>query len=495
MRARGAGVARAAAVVAAVLLALPTTGRAQAPPACAVADPCAQPRRAGEVSLVLLGDSGYGEGGASEWGGHAQATVAQRIDRLCPRPDLVFFLGDNIYWGGNPDLFGPRFDTMYRNLFDAEHRRVHAALGNHDVKGCQVAAEPGFAVGQTCANALERALREDVRRDAATGAAVSPDAAQVAEAAAREVDPEVRERAGRVPPADCPSSFDAGYEQSQAGGEGSSCYASAALRHSEFGFLRRGETPLRYYTVDWPGRPARTEGPPEPHVRVLVADSNTLDVADGLLPAPTGQDERRTDALQLLWMENQLRTAPEGAWTFTVMHHPAFSPRGCVFRFLGHCVGGHDDEVGLKAQLLGAWGPAADDRANGRYHPDFVVTAHNHFYARTRALDGLGYPTRQDGAGVRYFVTGGGGAPLYRQQPLHSRYAAGGSFHHFVYMRLQPDTAFFWAIDDTGHVRDSGCLHRGEAVDRCIARGTFTSATLACGEPARGEGSCPAPAP
>src|SRR5205814_138584 len=163
---------------------------------------------------------------------------------------------------------------------------------------------------------------------------------------------------------------------------------------------------------------------------------------------------------QLLWMENQLRTAPAGAWTFTVMHHPAFSPRGCVFRFLGHCVGGHDDEAGLKAQLQGAWGPAADDRANGLYHPDFVVTAHNHFYARTRALDGLGYPTRQDGAGVRYFVTGGGGAPLYRQQPLHSRYAVGGSFHHFVYMRLQPGTAFFWAIDETGHVRDSGCLHR-----------------------------------
>ena len=62
-------------------------------------------------------------------------------------------------------------------------------------------------------------------------------------------------------------------------------------------------------------------------------------------------------------------------------------------------------------------------------------------------------------------------------------------------MRLQPDVAFFWAVDDRGQVRDSGCLHRGEAIDRCIARGTFTSATLGCGEPATGEGSCPAPTP
>jgi hypothetical protein len=64
-----------------------------------------------------------------------------------------------------------------------------------------------------------------------------------------------------------------------------------------------------------------------------------------------------------------------------------------------------------------------------------------------------------------------------------------------VYLRLQPDVAFFWAIDDRGGVRDSGCFHRGETQDRCIARGTFSSATLACGDPAPAMGSCAAPAP
>jgi len=483
-------------VLAAVLAAAairPDTARAQPAPACAVADPCTAPRRPGEVSMALLGDSGYGEGGASEWGGHAQAAVARRIDALCPRPDLVFFLGDNIYWGGSPDLFGPRFDTMYRNLFDMDRRRVHAALGNHDVKGCQVAAEPGFAVGASCLDALERAVQEDVSRDAATAAPGSARAEEAGDLAARWLAPEVRERATQVPLADCPSAFDAAYEQSQAVSK--ACYASAALRHSEFGFLRRGEIPLRYYTVDWPGV-ARAADAQEPKVRVLVADSNTLDVVGGILePAVSAtaapeQKTRRTDRLQLLWMENQLRTAPQEAWTFTLMHHPPYSPRGCVFKFLGTCIGGHEDEHALKSQLRSAWGGGDDERSNGAHHPDFVFTAHNHFYARTRSLDGMGYPATAAGTGVRYFLTGGGGAPLYRQGPLHARYAAGGSFHHFVYMRVQTDVAFFWAIDDRGQVRDSGCIRRGEIADRCIARGTFKSETVACGEPPSAAGTC-----
>jgi hypothetical protein len=486
-------------LLAALALGLSATARAQSAPACSVADPCAQPRRAGEVSIVFLGDSGYGEGGASEWGGHAQAAVAKRIDALCPRPDLVFFLGDNIYWGGSPDLFGPRFDTMYRNLFDVDRRRVHAALGNHDIKGCQVAAEPGYAAGSSCLEALERAVREDVSRDAASAAPGAAQAEEAGELAARWLAPEVRERASQVPLADCPSAFDAAYEQSQAATK--TCYASAALRHAEFGFVRRGEIPLRYYTVDWPGAAAQTKVEGDPKVRVLVADSNTLDVVGGVLApavAPHAAPEQkttRTDRLQLLWMENQLRTAPENAWTFTLMHHPPYSPRGCVFKLLGKCVGGHEDEHALKPQLRSAWGAGDDERSNGPHHPDFLFTAHNHFYARSRSLDGLGYAATTPGSGVRYFLTGGGGAPLYRQGPLHARYAAGGSFHHFVLMRLQADTAFFWAIDDRGKVRDSGCLRKGETVDRCIAQGTFEGPTLACGQPAVPDMTCPAPRP
>jgi hypothetical protein len=172
------------------------------------------------------------------------------------------------------------------------------------------------------------------------------------------------------------------------------------------------------------------------------------------------------------------------------MHHPPYSPRGCVFRLFGRCIGGHEDEPGLQRQLRAAWGATGKvDRSNGPHAPDMVFAAHNHFYARTRSLDGLGYPTT--GAGVRYFVTGGGGAPLYRVQPLHARYATGQATHHFTYVRLQKDVAYLWAIDDRGRVKDSACFRRGEGLDRCIARGTFTSATLACGDPAAAADGCP----
>src|SRR5512139_34998 len=60
------------------------------------------PERAqnGEVRLVFLGDSGYGEG-FSEWGTQGQDAVAARMAGLRLEPDLVFFLGDNIYWRGS----------------------------------------------------------------------------------------------------------------------------------------------------------------------------------------------------------------------------------------------------------------------------------------------------------------------------------------------------------------------------------------------------------
>ena len=193
-------------------------------------------------------------------------------------------------------------------------------------------------------------------------------------------------------------------------------------------------------------------------------------------------------------MENQRRTAPEDAWTFTLMHHPPYSPRGCVFKFLGSCIGGHEDEHGLKPQLRSAWGAGDDERSNGPHHPDFMITAHNHFYARTRGLDGLGYPAGLAAGGGDRAILPCCGAPAL-SAPLHCRCATGGSFHHFVYMRIQPEIAFFWAIDDHGQVRDSGCMRKGETADRCIAQGTYRSATLACGEPAVPDLTCPAPRP
>jgi hypothetical protein len=443
------------------------------PGLCGRPDSCQREARRGEVSLVLLGDSGYGEGGASEWGPHSQGQVALRLASLCPRPDLVLFLGDNVYWKGSPDLFGPRFDTVYAPLFDAEGRRVHAALGNHDVKGCQLTTQPAFGPGETCADALRRLVLEDVSRDPEPGSPAL-------------LVPEVLERARQARAEDCPSGFDTAYEQ--AANTGSACYAPEALRHRLFGYLLRGGSPLRYYSIDEAASAER------PGVRVLVTDTNTLRRGPG--PAPGTAAEKvldppgaatgapsRWDGLQALWLENQLGTSPEDAWRIVIGHHPPWTPRGCAFRALGKCIGGHGDDEAVQRALVPTYG-------QGR--PDLVVMAHNHFYARSRALGDEGFVARGDTAGVRYFVTGGGGGPLYRMQPLHSRYASGGAYHHFLYLRLRGEEAFFWAIDDRGRVRDSGCFRRGQNVDRCISSpGGYTADELTCGEAAPPAG-CPA---
>jgi hypothetical protein len=448
------------------------------PPSCLPPDPCQARPRPGETSLVFIGDSGYGLGGASEWGSHAQAEVAARLESLCPRPDLVFFLGDNIYWRGSPDLFAPRFDTVYQRLLGPEGSRIRAALGNHDVKGCRLSARTAVAAPLTCGDALMDLVREDVR--AQTEAAGAPPAL------GPWVDGAVLIEAGFTDLRECPPAYESAYEQSQE--TGNECFASAALRHTPFGYGLRGGNPLRYYTVDWP--PAdQVEG--RPRVRVLVADSNTLRVADEPVEKAPDVPAAREDRLQALWIENQLRTAPPDVWTMVAMHHPIYTPRACAFKLLGRCIGGHGDEPALGEQLAPAFG-LVGPRAREATPPDFVFAAHNHMYARTRPLDATGYPAAGKG-GIRHFVTGGGGAPLYRLLPLHERYAAGGSFHHFVFMRLRGDTSFFWAIDERGTVRDQGCFRRGEGRDGCIGQGTYTSDELVCDPMPLDARTCPAP--
>jgi hypothetical protein len=456
-----------------LLLALALQASSLASP-CGAPDPCQRPAHAGEAGIVFIGDTGFGQGGASEWGPLSQAHVAAQLGKLCPRPDLVLFLGDNVYWRGSPDLFGPRFDYMYAPLFDAEGRRVHAALGNHDVKGCQLSTQAAFATGETCADALVRLVLEDAERESA---ATSPLLVQ-----------ELVEQARKTAGQDCPSSSELAYEQ--ATGTSTACYAQEALRHRAFGYLFREGSPLRYYSLD---RPFDREASGT-RVRVLVTDSNTLRRGPG--PEPGSASEQvlepaegraplpRWDRLQALWLENQLATAPSDAWRVVVGHHPGLSPVGCAFRVLGKCVGGHGDDEAVQRATF----PIFE-----RQRPDVVLGAHNHFYARSRALDPSGHAARGATPGVRHFVSGGGGGPLYQVQPLHSRYASAGSFHHFLYMRLRGDEAFFWAIDEHGRARDSGCFKRGDNVDRCITSpGGYEAADLACGvEPAPAAGCAP----
>jgi hypothetical protein len=205
--------------------------------------------------------------------------------------------------------------------------------------------------------------------------------------------------------------------------------------------------------------------PTRPLVDVMVLDSNTLDVEEGILRQREGA--KREDELQLLWLRNamgQWLPAPGEShriWKILAMHHAPNTPRACACRLFGKCIGGHGDEPGLRGQL--------DRTLEDLELPDLVFAGHNHIYARSHPLDRSGKPVTAGKGGVRYFVTGGGGAPLYDVHGDDPRFPKALTTYHFVYLRLTASAAFYWTIDAGGRVRDSGCFEKGSNVDHALS--------------------------
>lgn len=433
------------------------------------------PERAarGEARLVFLGDSGYGTG-SSEWGTPGQEAIAGLINHLDLAPDLVFMLGDNVYWTGSEDLYKARFDDMYDPLI--RQCKVHVALGNHDVKGCRAAG--GEETAGDCVEKLEAALAADraaqYLRQGMTEEAAREKAEQATPSKAEEAPSAQAFQALR---ANCLPSDASAYKDQVAG----QCHAPAALRHAQFGFgAADAEGPLeerrqRYYRVPWPvpRLPDPAAGAAEPSaaslVEVLVADSNTLRVQGGLLGGGAPPGQLREDGLQVLWLRSALGapaarggSKARGPWKIVTMHHSPYTPRACACKLFGHCFGGHDEDPGLQAELREA--------LTGADAPDLFISAHNHIYARTHPLDAAGHPVLEGSGGLRYFVTGGGGGPLYAVEAPDSRFARALTMYHFLYLRLTMSAAFFWAVDHNGQVRDSGCFERGSNVDLPLSR-------------------------
>jgi hypothetical protein len=148
-------------------------------------------------------------------------------------------------------------------------------------------------------------------------------------------------------------------------------------------------------------------------------------------------------------------------WKILALHHPPFTPRSCACRIFGKCIGGHGDEPRLRDQLTKTLGDLEP--------PDMVFAAHNHIYARSHPLDRSARPVTTGQGGVRHFVTGGGGGPLYAIKEDDPRFPRALNIYHFVYLRLTADSAFYWAIDAGGKVRDSGCFEKGSNVDHPLA--------------------------
>jgi hypothetical protein len=431
------------------------------------------PERAqdGEVRLIFLGDSGYGQG-FSEWGTHGQEAIAARIRRLQLQPDLVFFLGDNVYWRGSADLYKSRFDDVYDNLIRT--CRAHVALGNHDIKGCRAVEE--YERWESCVQDLRKALLNDRKaRYVRQGMAEDVAAARAEEETAAESAGDLAEQAVATRRANCLPGDATAYENELV--KGAVCHASDALAHAQFGFgaVETGDPPAsqrqRYYSILYPLPKVTKEGDvadpaaepaQRPLVDVIVLDSNTLRVDGGKLGDPGTSS--REDTLQLLWLRStmaQWLPAPgetHRIWKIVAMHHPPYSPRACACRVFGKCVGGHANEAYLQQQLRESF--------EGLEPPDFIMTAHNHIYARSHPLDAHGEPDLEGTGGIRYFVTGGGGAPLYDVHAPDPRFAKALTTYHFVYLRLNANAAFYWVMDPGGKVKDSGCFEKGSNVDR-----------------------------
>jgi hypothetical protein len=353
------------------------------------------------------------------------------------------------------------------------------ALGNHDIKGCRAVEK--LESWQGCLDELAKALVADkkaqyVRQGMDEAAAEE----QAKTDAAAEVSTDVTAEALATRRGNCLPADATAYESET--GKPGVCHASDALAHAQFGFgtVETGDPPARqrqrYYRVLWPLPPVTKEGEPKeeaaapeaplvrPLVDVILLDSNTLRVHNGKLPLPASGPPPREDRLQLLWLRQRMTEwlpAPgetHRIWKILGMHHAPHSPRACACRIFGKCLGGHGAEEGLREQLTTSF--------EGLEPPDFVFAAHNHIYARSHPLGRDAEPMTEGKGAVRYFVTGGGGAPLYDVQGEDRRFAKALTVYHFVYLRLTSTSAFFWALDAGGRVRDSGCFDKGSAVDR-----------------------------
>lgn len=112
-----------------------------------------------------------------------------------------------------------------------------------------------------------------------------------------------------------------------------------------------------------------------------------------------------SNRLRLDWLKDGVEAQTGDVYTIVVMHHPVYSP------------GKHGSTPGLRPELPRLF------RAAG---VDLVLAGHDHLYSVTDPV-----------AGIRYVVTGGGGAPTYQCRDDWFVDECHGE-HHFLYVRSPP---------------------------------------------------------
>jgi hypothetical protein len=132
--------------------------------------------------------------------------------------------------------------------------------------------------------------------------------------------------------------------------------------------------------------------------------------------------------IRMEWLRSALTARSVERWTMVFFHHPVYSP------------GPHGPEHGFRPSL---------PRLFARKGVDLVVNGHDHVYS-------VSEPMR----GIRYVVTGGGGAGLYDCSATWYS-AICQERYHFVYIRAMPDAIVVRAVPARG-----GPFHTFDTVGR-----------------------------
>ncbi|MQA98848.1 MAG: hypothetical protein GEU78_00910 [Actinobacteria bacterium] len=128
-----------------------------------------------------------------------------------------------------------------------------------------------------------------------------------------------------------------------------------------------------------------------------------------------------SNRLRLGWLAKALEPQDGDIYTVVAMHHPVFSP------------GTHGSTPGFRPDLPRLF------RAAG---VDLVLAGHDHLYSVTKSL-----------RGIRYVVTGGGGAPTY---PCRDKWFVDvcRERRHFLYVTVTSERMRVRAIPPTGEPFD-----------------------------------------
>lgn len=149
------------------------------------------------------------------------------------------------------------------------------------------------------------------------------------------------------------------------------------------------------------GMPARNYVVRRGGVRFVVANSNDF---------------------RMQWLQRALQAKEGDRWTIAVFHHPVFSAGAT-----------HGSTPGLADKLHGLFTQAG---------VDLVLTGHDHVYSVSKEQDG-----------IRYVVTGGGGAASYGCKAVPEIDLCMSRLH-FLYLRATEDAIKVKAIAPTGAVID-----------------------------------------